>query len=375
MATILASKDANLEVSSEMGNLLQDEKYTAFPKKGDVVKGMVIAVGRNEVRVDLGGVAIGLVRGPELDPSAHLTVGDEVEATVVDLDNEFGELELSLKGAGKKKSWDKIKELFTGGTVVPVKILDANKGGLIVRVEGMAGFLPVSQLSPDNYPRVTGGEKTKILEKLKELVGKMVDVKVIDVSEDEEKLIVSEKAVWESKQEGVIAKYKLGDVVEGDVTAVTDFGAFVRFDAGLEGLVHISEIAWQRIDHPRDVLKPGDHVRAEVINIEGSKIFLSMKKLVPDPWKNVAEKYKMNQMVKGRVLKINPFGLFVELDPEIHGLAHISELASKPVKDVNEIARVGDEFEFRIVSIDPENHRLGLSLKKQKEEGKEKQAA
>jgi len=375
MATILASKDANLEVSSEMGNLLQDDKYTAFPKKGDVVKGMVIAVGRNEVRVDLGGVAIGLVRGPELDPSAHLTVGDEVEATVVDLDNEFGELELSLKGAGKKKSWDKIKELFTGGTVVPVKILDANKGGLIVRVEGMAGFLPVSQLSPDNYPRVTGGEKTKILEKLKELVGKSVDVKVIDVSEDEEKLIVSEKAVWESKQEGVIAKYKLGDTVEGDVTAVTDFGAFVRFDAGLEGLVHISEIAWQRIDHPRDVLKPGDHVRAEVINIEGSKIFLSMKKLVPDPWKNVAEKYKMNQIVKGRVLKINPFGLFVELDPEIHGLAHISELASKPVKDVNEIARVGDEFEFRIVSIEPENHRLGLSLKKLKEEGKEKQSA
>lgn len=375
MATKIASKDATLEATSEMGTLLQDERYTAFPNKGDVVKGLVIAVGRNEVRVDLGGVAIGLVRGPELDPSAHLTVGDEVEATVIDMDNEFGELELSLKGAGRKKSWDKIKELFTSGVVIQVKVLDANKGGLIVRVEGTAGFLPVSQLSPDNYPRVMGGEKTKILEKLKELVGKMVDVKVIDVNEEEEKLIVSEKAVWESKQEGVIAKYKVGDPVEGEVTAVTDFGAFVRFDAALEGLVHISEIAWQRIDHPRDVLKPGDHVRAEIINIEGSKIFLSMKKLVPDPWKNVGEKYKMNQLVKGRVLKINPFGLFVELDPEIHGLAHISELASKPVKDVNEVARVGDEFEFRIVSIDPENHRLGLSLKKPKEETKEKQAA
>lgn len=358
-----------------MGKLLVDETYTHFPKKGDVVKGMVIAVGRNEARVDLGGVAIGLVRGPELDPAAHLTVGDEVEATVVDLENEFGELELSLRGAGRKKSWDKLKELFTSGAVVPIKVLDANKGGLIVRVEGMAGFLPVSQLSPDNYPRVTGGEKNKILEKLKELVGKTIDVKAIDVNEEDEKLIVSEKAVWESKQEGVIAKYKVGDAVEGDVTAVTDFGAFVRFDAALEGLVHISEIAWQRIDHPRDVLKPGDHVRAEVINIEGSKIFLSMKKLIPDPWKNVAVKYALNQLVKGRVLKINPFGLFVELDPEIHGLAHISELANKPVKDVNEIARVGDEFDFRIVSIDPENHRLGLSLKKPKDESKEKQEA
>ncbi|MBI4138705.1 S1 RNA-binding domain-containing protein [Candidatus Uhrbacteria bacterium] len=361
--------------SEEMKKLIEDGVGAFFPKKGDVVKGTVIAVGRNEIRVDIGGIAVGLVRGPELDPNAHLTVGDEVEATVIDLENEFGELELSLRGAGRKKAWEKLKEMFAAGSVVPVKILDANKGGLIVRLEGVVGFLPVSQLSPENYPRVMGGEKMKILEKLRDLVGTSMNVKVIDANEEDEKLIVSEKAVWETQQEGVIAKYKIGDMVEGDVTAVTDFGAFVRFDANLEGLVHISEIAWQRIDHPRDVLKPGDHVRAEIINIEGSKIFLSMKKLVPDPWKNVAEKYQVGQLVKGRVLKINPFGLFVELDPEIHGLAHISELANKPVKDVNEVARMGDEFEFRIVSIDPENHRLGLSLKKNKEEVSEPQKA
>jgi small subunit ribosomal protein S1 len=228
--------------------------------------------------------------------------------------------------------------------------------------------LPVSQLSPTHYPRVAGGEKSKILEKLKTLVGVSMDVKILDVSEGEEKVVVSEKAVWETKQESVLAKYKIGDRVEGAVTAVTDFGAFVRFDENLEGLVHISEIAWQRIDHPRDVLKVGDQVRAEIINIEGSKIFLSMKKLVDDPWKNVAAKYKVGQWVKGRVLKINPFGLFVELDPDIHGLAHISELANKPVKDVNEVARVGDEFEFRVINIESENHRLGLSLRKPKEE-------
>ncbi|MCI0479270.1 S1 RNA-binding domain-containing protein [Candidatus Uhrbacteria bacterium] len=359
--------------TSDMDVLLADSPL--FPKQGDVVKGTVISVGRNEVRVDIGGVAIGLVRGPELDPNAHLAVGDEVEATVIDLDNEFGELELSLKGAGRRKSWDKLKELFTGGGVIPVKVLDANKGGLIVRLEGVTGFLPVSQLSPDNYPRVAGGEKARILEKLKGLVGASMDVKVIDLNEEEEKLIVSEKAVWETKQEGVISKHQIGETIEGEVTAVTDFGAFVRFDENLEGLVHISEIAWQRIDHPRDVLKPGDRVRAEIINIEGSKIFLSMKKLVPDPWKKVSERYELGQVVKGRVLKINPFGLFVELDPEIHGLAHISELAAKPVKDVNEIARVGDEFDFRIVSIDPESHRLGLSLKKTAEEVPEKQEA
>lgn len=356
------------EVLSPLAQLLNDETYTHYPRVGDVVKGSVIAVGRNEVRCDLNGFAVGLIRGPELDKNLDLRIGDEVEATVIEPDNEFGEFELSLKGAGRKRAWDKIKELFTQGAVISVKVMDANKGGLITRVESVPAFIPVSQLSPNNYPRVAGGEKSKIHEKLKALVGTSLDIKIIDVNEGEEKIVVSEKAVWETKQESVLAKYKIGDTVEGAVTAVTDFGAFIRFEENLEGLVHISEIAWQRIDHPRDALKVGDRVRAEIINIEGSKIFLSMKKLVDDPWKSVAAKYKVGQSVKGRVLKINPFGLFVELDPDIHGLAHISELASKPVKDVNEIARIGDEFDFRIINIDPENHRLGLSLRKPKEE-------
>jgi len=350
-----------------LAQLLNDETYSHFPRVGDVVKGAVIAVGRNEVRCDLNGLAIGLIRGPELDKNMDLRVGDEVEATVIELDNEFGELELSLKGAGRKRAWEKIKELFTQGTVLTVKVLDANKGGLITRVENVPAFIPVSQLSPNNYPRVAGGEKAKIHEKLKSLINETLEVKIIDVNEGDEKVVVSEKAVWETKQESVLAKYKVGDSVEGQVTAVTDFGAFVRFEENLEGLVHISEIAWQRIDHPRDVLKIGDNVRADIINIEGSKIFLSMKKLIEDPWKQVAARYKVGQMIKGKVLKINPFGLFVELDSDIHGLAHISELASKPVKDVNEIARIGDEFEFRIINIDPDNHRLGLSLRKPKD--------
>ena len=360
------------KVTSALGELLESQPI-AYPQVGETVKGTVVAVGRNEVRIDVGGLAVGLIRGPEMDKHMDLRVGDEVEASVIELDNEFGELELSLKGAGRKRSWDKIKELLTAGTVLNVKVLDANKGGLITRVEGVPAFVPVSQLSPTNYPRVAGGEKNKIQEKLKQLVGQMIDVKILDVNEEEEKVVVSEKAVWETKQESILSKYKVGDTVEGDVTAVTDFGAFVRFEANLEGLVHISEIAWQRIDHPRDVLKIGDHVRAEIINIEGSKIFLSMKKLVDDPWKSVAKKYSLNQWVKGRVLKINPFGLFVELDPDIHGLAHISELAAKPVKDVNEVARVGDEFDFRIITIDADAHRLGLSLRKLKEDEKEKE--
>ena len=350
--------------------LLDQEQYSTFPKPGDVVKGLVIAVGRNEVRCDLGGFAVGLIRGPELDKNLDLRVGDEVEATVIDLHNEFDELELSLKGAGRKRAWDKIKELLALGGAVQAKIVDANKGGLITRIEGIPAFIPVSQLSPEHYPRVAGGEKMKILEKLKSLVGETLEVKILDTHEGEEKIVASEKAVWETRQESVLAKYKARQY---SVPERADFGAFVRFDQNLEGLVHISEIAWQRIDHPRDVLKTGDTVRAEVINIEGSKIFLSMKKLVEDPWRRVAKKYDVNQWVMGKVLKINPFGLFVELDPEIHGLAHVSELSARPVKDVNEIARVGDEFSFRIISIDAENHRLGLSLRKLKEEPKKEE--
>ncbi|HTM67667.1 MAG TPA: S1 RNA-binding domain-containing protein [Candidatus Binatia bacterium] len=355
--------------------LLEDKTFLNIPKVGDVVKGKIISVSKNEVRVDIEGYRTGVVRGREIaDPSrvySEVKEGDEVEGTVVDLENENGEVELSFRFAGHRKAWDMLQELFRNGQTVPVKVLEASKGGLLVKLNHIPGFLPVSQLAPDNYPRVAGGDKSKILEKLKTFVGRSLDVRVIDVNEGEEKLIVSEKAVWEDKQKNVIAKFKVGEIIEGEVSALADFGAFVKFDI-LEGLVHISEIAWQRIDHPRDILKVGDKVKAEIIGIEGSKIFLSMKKLVEDPWKKVGDKYQVGQKVEGKVLKINPFGFFVELDPEIHGLAHISELSAKPVSDPSEVAKVGEVREFMIVSIEPEQHRLGLSIKALDEKPKKK---
>ncbi|MDD5251445.1 MAG: S1 RNA-binding domain-containing protein [Patescibacteria group bacterium] len=354
------------EANQDLKTLLSDKTYLNIPKVGDVIKGKVISVTKNEVRVDIEGFRTGVVRGRELnDPSSDLEsvkAGDDVEATVIDLENENGEVELSFRFAGHRRAWDTLAELFRTSAIVIVKVTEASKGGLLVRINNLAAFLPVSQLSPDNYPRVAGGDKSKILEKLKSFVGKPMEVKVIDVNEGEEKVIVSEKAVWEDKQKSVINKFHVGDVVEGQVSALADFGAFVKFDI-LEGLVHISEIAWQRIDHPRDLLKMGDTVRAEIIGIEGSKIFLSMKKLVSDPWKSVGDRYRVGQVVKGKVIKANPFGFFVELDPDIHGLAHVSELSRKPVKDINEIAKPGDELEFMVVSVEPEQHRLGLSLK------------
>ncbi len=361
--------DTKTQNQNEMKELLEKKEYFEIPKIGDVVKGTIISANRRAVYMDIGGRYTGVVRGRELfseaEDYADLKPGDEVEATVMELENENGEMELSFRYAGHRKAWDNLQELLKSEEPVMVKIKDANKGGLMVTLFGITGFLPVSQLTAEHYPRVQGGDKTKILEKLKNLTGEELKVKVIDANERNEKLIVSEKAAWEEKQQEMISQYKVGDAVEGVVTAVTDFGVFMKFD-NLEGLVHISELAWQRIDDPRDIIKVGEKVKAEIINIDGSKIFLSIKKLQDDPWKDVDKKYKTGETVEGKVIKANPFGLFVELDKDIHGLAHISELSDKTINNIEEIAKPGDKMKFKIISIEPEHHRLGLSLKQMK---------
>jgi ribosomal protein S1 len=233
-------------------------------------------------------------------------------------------------------------------------------------------------LAPENYPRINGGDKGKILDKLKSFAGKEFEVKVITLDKKEEKTIFSEKEAWNEQQKDVIEKYKVGTLVEGEITAVTDFGVFISFGESLEGLIHISELAWQRIDDPSDLFKVGDIINAEVINVDGSKIFLSAKKLLTDPWKVVAEKYSIGQIIKGTVLKVNPFGLFVKLDDAIHGLAHVTQLGLAPGQKVAENFKMDEEREFEIVSIEPKDHRMGLAIEglkkaKKKEEKKEKE--
>ena len=342
----------------------QAAKFTA--KIGDIVEGAVLKIGRNEIYLDINGLTTGIVRGPELtDESGEFTnlkKGDKISATIIDLENERGLIELSFRSASHKKAWDILKELMEKKETVPVKVMEINRGGLLVRWNKIQGFLPVSQLKAEHYPRVEGGDKNKILDKLKQFINQTLTVKIITVDKDNEKLIVSEK---ETITEGAPEmQHKIGDVVEGKITGIVDFGAFVTFDNTHEGLVHISEIAWQRLDHPSEVLKIGDKIKAEIIGItEDGKVSLSIRKLIPDPWSKIKEKYSINQEVAGKVIKVNPFGLFVELDPEIHGLAHISELSDKSVKNVADIAKIGDTLKFKIVSIEPEDHRLGLSLK------------
>ncbi|MBI5230441.1 MAG: S1 RNA-binding domain-containing protein [Candidatus Magasanikbacteria bacterium] len=358
-------KDASEGKKGGFKHLLSDPSFIKVSKKGEILKGCVISITRAGVKIDIEGLKTGVVRGPELfqqsDEYANLKVGDEVEATVVNPENENGDIELSFRDAGQKNAWKKMTTALQSGEILEMKIADANRGGLMMVSGGQRAFLPVSQLNPDHYPRVTGGDKNRILDKLREYVGQIFKVKVIDVNEREDKLIVSEKAVWEDTKKDLLVNYKVGDKVEGVITALTTFGAFISFDE-VEGLIHISEIAWQRIDHPKDVLKTGDKVRAQIIQIDGPKIFLSIKRLIDDPWKKVGEKYAVGNVAKGTVIKVNPFGLFVELDPEIHGLAHVSELSDGQVKDINTIARVGDKLDFEVISVEPNEHRLGLRI-------------
>ncbi len=353
---------------SDMQKLLdQHGEDIALPVIGDVVEGVVISAANNEVHIDVGGIASGVVRGPELiDESGmftDLTPGDKITATVVDEENEMGVIELSFREAGHQKAWEELQRLFTDQEIIKSEIVDANKGGLIARVGNVTGFLPVSQLTVEHYPRVEGANKQKILERLKTYLGDIFEVRIIDLEEEENKLIVSEKAAREDEQSELLSNYNVGDVVEGKVTGVVDFGAFVEFGEGLEGLVHISELAWQRIDDPKDIISVNDQVKAQIIAVENGKISLSIRRLENDPWADIAKKYKPGDVIKGTVLKLNPFGAFVELDKDIHGLAHISELSWKKIQSPEEVVKVGKEYKFKIVSIEPDNHRLGLSLK------------
>ena len=351
-----------------MEALLQDEKAVQVPKIGDMVTGKVISISKNEIYVDLEGITTGIIRGREIyDESAefsNLKVDEKATAPVIGLDNENGYMELSFREAGHKKAWDNLEKLYNEGEIISSKVFDANKGGLMIKLGNVIGFLPVSQLTIEHYPRIEGGDKNKILIHLKSFIGQDMKTKIIDVNEKEEKLIVSEKAAWDDKQKKVISKYRVGDKVKGKITGVVDFGAFVEFGDNLEGLVHISELAWQRIDDPRDIVKVGDIVETAIIDIENTKISLSIKKLKKDPWVDVDKKYKAGDIVNGKVIKVNPFGAFVELDNDIHGLVHISEISNKKISNLEDTIEVGKKYDFNILSVEPHNHRLGLSLKK-----------
>lgn len=341
------------------------ENLLKIPRPGDLIKGKIFQIAKSEIMVDIESWTVGIIRLSEfydVKEYENLKIGDEIEAVVIELENERGEAELSLRYAGQERAWAELEYFQKENQLVTALVIDANRGGLIVKINETVGFLPLSHLGPGHYPRVPESDKTKILEKLKMLIGQELEIKIIELNKSQELLVVSEKEAMHQKQLQLISDYQIGQVVEGTITIITDFGIFIRFE-GLEGLIHISEVAWKKVDDLKEIFRIGQKIKAKIIGFEGSKIFLSLKRLFPDPWQKIDEKYQVEQKVKGKIIKVNPFGLFVELDENIHGLCHISELSDRPLDDPSSLFKIGELLEFNIISIDPLEHRLGLSRK------------
>lgn len=350
----------------KMENLLKESEKIKPPKQGDLVEGKIIEIGSNQLYLDLGPIGTGIIYGIELRDGLKtydkLKVNDKISATVVESENENGYIELSLREASLEKAWQILEEKMDKAEPVKTKILDANKGGLIIELNGITGFLPVSQLSSENYPRVAAGDRNQILNHLREIIEKELEVQIIGLDQEREKLIVSEKAVQQEEFNQIISKLKIDQEVEGKVTGIADFGVFIKFQINkqdVEGLVHISELAWQRIDNPSEIVKVNDKIKAKIISLDNNRIALSIKDLEPDPWAGIEKKYKIGNKAEGKVIKIDSFGAFVELEENIHGLAHISQFKEG---EIDKKLKINKNYNFKIIAIDPAEHRMGLEL-------------
>lgn len=369
-----------------MGVLLSREpRFGAQLKIGDLLEGTLLTKEGSMLFVDVSPYGTGVVYGREYRAARemikNLQPGAGVVAKIVEPENDEGYVELSLHEAGREKSWETLQELKAKNETILVPILEANRGGLIVEIEGIQGFLPVSQLSSKHYPRVKDGDKAKILTELQRFINTKLPVKVITVSPKEEKLVVSEKEVELEQLADVLARYHVGDVIEGEVSGVVDFGAFVRFHvpvaAGeaeavndaeaqgnaaaapgveLEGLIHISELDYKLVTNPADVVKVGQKISAKIISIEHGRVSLSLKRLKEDPWADIDKRYSKGDLVQGRVIKRDRYGALVELVAGVHGLCHISELGS-----ADEV-QVGESYPFRILELVPAERKLILGF-------------
>jgi len=267
-----------------------------------------------------------------------------------------------MKRAVKDKGWDELQRVFDDQEIIEIVAYDANRGGMLVELEGIRGFLPVSQLAAGHYPRVSGADKDEILQKLGSLINKPIRVRILDVSRKDNKLIFSEKEAVKDDMQASFAKLKIGDEVEGVVTGVIDFGAFVNVD-GIEGLVHISEISWERVENPRDYVKVGENITAKIIAIDKDRLSLSLKQMQEDPWLQEAKAFKVGDDVEGKVTRITPFGAFVQLGPAVEALVHVSEMSDEEGVDPEKIFELNQVKKFKIIDVDTDSRKIALSLK------------
>lgn len=331
-------------------------------ESGDVVEGTITSVKKHELWVDLGARGVGVVMRREIGYGQVLEPGQTITVSVIDPEMDEGYALLSMKRAAKDRGWDELQRIFDDQEVVEIMPYDANRGGLLVELEGIRGFLPVSQLAAGHYPRVSGADKDEILQKLNELVSKTLRARILDVSRKDNKLIFSEKEAVKNDMQARLTSLKVGDAVEGVVTGVIDFGAFVNVD-GIEGLIHISEISWERVDDPRNYVKVGDSLKAKIIAIDKDRLSLSLKQMSEDPWMAEVKNFKSGDVVEGKITRITPFGAFVQLSSSVEALVHVSEMSNEEGADPEKIFQLNEKKQFKILGIDIDNRKIALSLK------------
>ena len=355
-------------------------------KHGDVVEGTVVRIDPDEILVDVGGKSEGVISNRELlsrrgpreggdEGRTELKVGDEILVYVLQPESPEGHAVLSLRRAGLERKWRVMQERFDAGEIVEARVIEHNKGGLIVDL-GVRGFVPISQIV--DFPRRPRDEQPRdaaqeIAEKLQPFMGRTLRLKILEVNRKANRLILSEKvALYEERREKrdeLFSSLQVGQRVRGTVRSIAPFGVFVDL-GGIDGLVHKSELSWNKVNNPETAYKIGEEVEAEVIDInhERGRISLSIRRLQPDPWQESVAKYRIGDTITGTVTKLVNFGAFVRIEEGLEGLIHISELSNNRVAHPGDVVSEGDRLELKIISLDSERHRLGLSLKQATEE-------
>ncbi len=359
-----ADWEENDQMMSMAELLDQQESFFRVLQPGEIVRGVVASKRSNEILIDVGAKSEGIVDARDLEnlsaeEIAEIKVGDEVPVFVLNVDDDEDRIRLSLSQARIEKDWDEAKRVFEAGDSVESKVIGNNKGGLIVNFGLIRGFVPGSQLANQSGSQRPG--------RWNQMTGETLRLKIIEVDRSRNRLIFSEKAVeaeFRQEKAKLLDDIKEGDIKDGRVTSLANFGAFVDI-GGVDGLIHLSELAWTRISHPREILNVNDEIQVYVLNVDQDqqRVALSLKRLHAEPWTEVFEHYQINQIADAVVTKITDFGAFARIDNRIEGLIHISELSHKNVNHPREIVSEGQDLKVRIIHIDPERQRMGLSLK------------
>lgn len=349
-----------------MDQLMKDSPQIFRPRPGELVEGTVVYKGKNKLLIDIRGVSTGIISGRELRDSFNtfhdLQPGDIVAALVLEEENEEGLVVMSLRMASQRKAWDKFHKLIEQDATMKFIAQEANKGGLITNIDGIRAFLPVSQLAPANYPRVNNADSSEIIGRLQKFIGHTFTVKIVTMDEEAGKIVVSERDAMAEERAKSLEMLKIGDAKDGVVSGIVKFGLFVTFD-GLEGLVHISEIAWGHVKNPSEFAHMGDRTRVKIIGVDGDKLSLSIKQLTQDPWEEVAERYPVGKKVTGTIVRFADYGAFLKIEKDINGLVHLSEIAHHKVTDPSEVLTIGQKVDAQVINIDIDERRIGLSIK------------